>query len=579
MPVSAEDWEFVRLTDDGADDSLSGGVITADGNRIVFISDTDENPVTRWDREVFMYDLQTKQTVRITSNVYEDSKPVISGDGSKIAFVEYRSGRSFVYAVSESNGWQQSSPLYSSDGAISLLLSRDGNVLLVFEYGEGKVTRINTASGTVMGTVNLPYDTSIYGYYDVIGSSGGSKFAVVTSQCANCPQNVKLLYTTTAQGAGVYTTENSEYIVLPPHASDDGKVVLYMESESYTGRKGIFVYQNGNLMQIVNDQHVYPAISADGSRIYYVKSAGGQNGWEIFAVKPDGSEVEKIYSPGLARISLPLVSEDGSVLVFRGKNYGEDYEIYLLTKKTSITGLGTIKVEFVPMYPSLTTVKLGSARASAGDVVQIPVEVAKASNLGSINLVVTYPSDSIEAVEVIQGSLTENSLFDYNVENGKIRVGISDAAGMSGDGSLFYIRFKIIEDKESSEKRRIMGDMQGIVDFNGNVHSISVEEYDVYDVDGNRINPVIVDGTIEVVSEEEANKGDVNGDGFVNSLDALLALQMSVGKINPKPVADMDGDGKVLAKDATEIMKLAATNMMEQVKTAIESGIQMGVNR
>ncbi len=52
-------------------------------------------------------------------------------------------------------------------------------------------------------------------------------------------------------------------------------------------------------------------------------------------------------------------------------------------------------------------------------------------------------------------------------------------------------------------------------------------------------------------------QGDANGDGNITSVDALMALQMSIGKLKPEPIADMNGDGAVTAYDAFKILQLA----------------------
>ncbi|MFQ6073329.1 MAG: dockerin type I repeat-containing protein, partial [Methanosarcinales archaeon] len=49
--------------------------------------------------------------------------------------------------------------------------------------------------------------------------------------------------------------------------------------------------------------------------------------------------------------------------------------------------------------------------------------------------------------------------------------------------------------------------------------------------------------------------GDINGDGKVTSLDALMALQMSVGLIQVDQCADVNGDGIVTSVDALMILK------------------------
>jgi hypothetical protein len=53
------------------------------------------------------------------------------------------------------------------------------------------------------------------------------------------------------------------------------------------------------------------------------------------------------------------------------------------------------------------------------------------------------------------------------------------------------------------------------------------------------------------------DKGDCNGDGLCNEVDALCALQMAVGKRPEDPVMDANGDGQVTEVDALQILKWA----------------------
>jgi hypothetical protein len=51
--------------------------------------------------------------------------------------------------------------------------------------------------------------------------------------------------------------------------------------------------------------------------------------------------------------------------------------------------------------------------------------------------------------------------------------------------------------------------------------------------------------------------GDGNGDGFCTEVDALMALQMAVGKLAEDPNMDVDQDGRVTERDALTILKWA----------------------
>jgi hypothetical protein len=56
--------------------------------------------------------------------------------------------------------------------------------------------------------------------------------------------------------------------------------------------------------------------------------------------------------------------------------------------------------------------------------------------------------------------------------------------------------------------------------------------------------------------------GDVNNDGKISSTDAILALRIGAGLMEPteyqKRAADMDGDGKIRSNDAILILREAA---------------------
>lgn len=62
--------------------------------------------------------------------------------------------------------------------------------------------------------------------------------------------------------------------------------------------------------------------------------------------------------------------------------------------------------------------------------------------------------------------------------------------------------------------------------------------------------------TIFLIPTVAALKGDCNGDGEFTSADALIALKMSVGKLSPDAIADMNNDGAVTSYDAYRILML-----------------------
>ncbi len=598
-PALAEEWTLTKLTDNDVDDRFSPYGMTADGNKIVYITDTDGNYATKWDREVFMMDLETLETERITDNIYQDLCAAISADGSKIAFVEIEPTSDTdsirkVYVISKSNGWNQDYPVTTSSGYYSTcpILSADGRYLIFQEMfsdtGYDRFRIFDTITRNQVGAY-----TSVYDFCNWMTQSLDKSKVVYLEfvPCAGNPdkdcQRLHLMSTTSPfSDTIIYTTTGGtgvEEIWYVPSVSNDGKVAFYMESE-FPGegvKKGVFLYENGNIKLLTpTDYPAFVAISGDGSKVFYLGKRSGK--LEIHRINTDGSGDELIATiEDVWAIGTPVVNYDGSKVVFELETWDEDdIDIYMVSQQTiNIPGIG---IELYPVFPTMTSVVAGSARATHGDIVQIPVEIKNADKVGSLDITLSYPSGILQFMDILPGSLTQNSLMEHNVEDGKIRVGIVEANGINGDGSLFYMKFKVIGEAEPvniSANIPVIGNNLGIDKsslilpeiLTGNNYNFFIEDLAIYTTDNTKVEALRVNGTFELISEEEANKGDVNGDGEITSVDALMALQMAVGKLEPKSVADMDDDGKVMANDAMMIMQLATEHSIRYLADMLRS--------
>ena len=174
-----------------------------------------------------------------------------------------------------------------------------------------------------------------------------------------------------------------------------------------------------------------------------------------------------------------------------------------------------------------------------GSTVQIPLTLnGITENIGSMDIVLSYDTSVLQASEVIKGSLTSNSLFVSNIMDETIMIGVADNDGFIGDGSVAYIRYNIIGAEGSSSALDIVEVLANrVVDF----ADVSIPAND---------------GIFTVTGAEEST-GDCDGDGKMSVVDALCALQMSVGNIAEDMVMDINSDGKVTALDAMRILKLA----------------------
>ena len=74
--------------------------------------------------------------------------------------------------------------------------------------------------------------------------------------------------------------------------------------------------------------------------------------------------------------------------------------------------------------------------------VEVPIEVQRASNLGSLQLEVVYDPQALELQDVRAGQLARNALVDFNQDSpGRVRIGAVDASGISGDGAIIMLVF------------------------------------------------------------------------------------------------------------------------------------------
>ncbi|WP_342305279.1 LamG-like jellyroll fold domain-containing protein [Methanolobus sp. ZRKC5] len=177
---------------------------------------------------------------------------------------------------------------------------------------------------------------------------------------------------------------------------------------------------------------------------------------------------------------------------------------------------------------------------SSESSVQIPLTLNGIDeNIGNMDITLGYDSSVLEATEVIKGGSTTNSLFDYNIVDGTIKISLADKVGFSGDGSIAYVRFDVIGAEGSSSPLVIT--------------KLSANRADDLSI----INIPTQDGVFSVVSREQS-LGDFDGDGIYTSVDALAALQMAVGKIPEDLIMDMNSDGQVSSMDARMILRIAA---------------------
>jgi hypothetical protein len=93
----------------------------------------------------------------------------------------------------------------------------------------------------------------------------------------------------------------------------------------------------------------------------------------------------------------------------------------------------------------------------SGSTVQIPLTlIGLEEKIGNIDLTLSYDPSVLEATEAIKGSLTSDSLFEYNIMAGTIRISLADAEGFSGNGSIAYVKFNVTGAADSTSPLQIV---------------------------------------------------------------------------------------------------------------------------
>lgn len=189
--------------------------------------------------------------------------------------------------------------------------------------------------------------------------------------------------------------------------------------------------------------------------------------------------------------------------------------------------------------PSNTaTLKIGSATAAPGNIVQIPINISNA-NISMLNLTVSYDKAKLKYVSSSESAF---DLLDVNSSvAGKITFsGISENS--ISNGILIVLTFEVIASDNSTAQ-------------------ITASINDAYDTHEVTQTLTVEPGTVKIAS---GLLGDVNSDGKVNIIDARWLLQVSSGNRvltdEQKAVADVNGDGKINIIDARWLLQVSSGN-------------------
>ncbi len=98
-----------------------------------------------------------------------------------------------------------------------------------------------------------------------------------------------------------------------------------------------------------------------------------------------------------------------------------------------------------PAFAANGELFISDVSGGSGSTVEIPLNLKSSVGIGSIDVVVSYDASVLQFESVEKGSLTGNSMIDYNAKtSGTVTLALADSAGVKGEGSVAILKFKVL---------------------------------------------------------------------------------------------------------------------------------------
>lgn len=203
------------------------------------------------------------------------------------------------------------------------------------------------------------------------------------------------------------------------------------------------------------------------------------------------------------------------------------------------------------------TLEVGSVTAElkAGETVEVPITATANSGYVAGVLDVSWDKTALELTDVKYSQTLApkgNSAPIPTNNPGKYTIDFGNnvaTENYTGTGEFFKLVFKITDTAAAGD------------------HAISLSGFQIYDFDINELTVTSNPGKVTLTGGSSAVKptytpGDVNNDGYINSLDAATVLKYDAFIISldsaALTAADVNGDGSVNSLDAAMILKYDA---------------------
>lgn len=204
--------------------------------------------------------------------------------------------------------------------------------------------------------------------------------------------------------------------------------------------------------------------------------------------------------------------------------------------------------------PNAAVVSVVPVRGKAGQTVEIAVTLENNPGFADLGIEISYDTGVMQLTNVtpnnaVGGNFTTSQqltdlpyMFEW----------VEGTENNTFTGTLVTLTFQIKDSAELGSYPVTVSYYKG--KFGNNIDGVDVN----YDQDDNRVPIIYVNGSVTVYSY---TPGDLNGDGRINSKDAIYLLRYIAGwELDGlvEDALDVNGDGKINSKDAVHLLRYIA---------------------
>ena len=298
--------ESVNVTNSPAFDADPS--FSPDGKQIVFASGRDGNV------EIYLMNVDGSDVRRLTNHAAWDSHPFFSPDGTQIAFPSDRNAETAdIYVMNiDGRNVRRLTDWPSNESVIPGGWSPDGTQFVFYSdrYGNDDVFVMSAEAYPV--TLVLEDEESDLAYPSY---SPDGRHVVYQAARPDRTGEIRILDTTSKQVATVTATKFSD---LQPRISPDGESIVFQNwIESNT--EICVIRKDGTELRNLsrNDaKDITPSFSPDGKQIAFGSNRGENRGsWMLYTMNSDGSD-QRLLHPTTGWVFSPLWWPDGKRLIF-----------------------------------------------------------------------------------------------------------------------------------------------------------------------------------------------------------------------------------------------------------------------